>query len=296
MPQDFDLNLSNLWYTKNPPAFPVPSMLAQGPCTSTYTWTYEQDFHHTRKILICAVRFTITLATTKVRIVWLEHDPLRTVQTQQIHTPPPAPLSAQDLHRAHETYGLNLAAWAEAALGTTVGDGECWTLVQRALLDLTDTYRRHGQEAPMISQGRNHGVLLLVLDASPVPDANAGLLQLADIRRGDILEMSSAHFHIVTAPPPPPASSVTPTPKPQGMEWGTWTQGPSEKNIRLAHHTAVVVGVDGDSIRVVEQNGSVPLGVGEERYTLQDWVRGQMSFFRVVKESWCPALKAEWED
>lgn len=289
MSQDFDLNLHTLWFTKNPPPFPVPSMLAQGPCTSTYTWSWEQDFRSTRKILICAVRFTSTLATTKVRVAWNDADPLGTVETKQIHIPPPAPLSAQQLHDAHEAYGQNIAGWAEAVVGTTVGDGECWTLVHRALLDLAETYQRYGKESPMISHGRTHGVLLLTLEASPIPDSNAGLLQLADIRRGDILEMKSAHFHIVTAPPTEPQQQPQPA-------WGKWTRGSGEKNIRLAHHTAIVVSTHEDTVSVVEQNGSVSRGVGLETYDLQCLQSGEMSFFRVVGEKWVGPLEATWEE
>ena len=285
MPQDFDLNLNSLWYSKNPPAFPVPSMKAKGPCTSTYTWSWEQDFTDTRKLLICAVRWTDTLATTKVRVTWNDSDPRRTVETQQIHIPPPAPLSENELLDASKAYGQNVAAWAEAAVGMTVGDGECWTLIHRALLDLADTYRQHGKEAPRISQGRNHGHLILTLDATSA-GSNTGLLQLADVRRGDILEMKSAHFRIQG----PDAGAA------KQEEWGRWRKGSRETNIRMAHHTAIVARVDGDIVTVVEQNGRVPMGVALESYDLAQMVSGEMEVFRVIGERWGGDLEATWDD
>lgn len=287
MHEDFDLSLDSLWYTKNPPAFPVPSMKAKGDCTSTYTWSWEQDFTGTRKILICAVRWTDTLATTKVRVAWKDSNPRGTVETQQIHIQPPAPLSERDLLDAHKAYGQNIATWAEAVVGTTVGDGECWTLIHQALLNLADTYRQFGKEASRISQGRNHGHCILILEASSL-GSNTGLFQLADVRPGDILEMKSAHFKIIEEAP-----AIREV---KQEEWGRWQKGPREKNIRLAHHTAVVTRVDGDVITVVEQNGSVPMAVGFESYNLEQMVRGEMKIFRVIGESWCDNLEATWDE
>lgn len=216
-------------------------------------------------------------------------DPEGTVHARQRHVAAPAGLSAAELRAAHEAYGRNLAAWVEGAVGSVVGDGECWALVQRGLLDLAEVYRRYGVEAPMGSLGRVHGVLLLVVEAAPlVRDGNRGLLRLADVRRGDVLEMTAAHFRIVV---PEPESERN-----GRQEYGVWTRGAGEKNIRMAHHTAVVVGVEEDAVKVVEQNGSVPLGVGVETYDLNQMVRGEMRFYRVVGERWCQPLTAEWEE
>ncbi|KAL9598093.1 MAG: hypothetical protein Q9219_004724 [cf. Caloplaca sp. 3 TL-2023] len=284
-PQDFDLALGTKWFTKQPPAFPLPSMQALGPCTSTYTWLWEQDFADTTKILICAVRWTDTKAITKIRVKWKQSDPLGTAVAEQKHYPSPPPLSEEELDAAHKLYGANIATWAESTVGTTVGDGECWTLIQRALIDLADTYRQYGKEPPLISQGRSHGYPILTLTA-PAAGSNAGLLQLADVRRGDIVELKSAHFHIVTEE----------APKKVPGQWGKWQKGAGEKNVRLSHHTAVIVGVEGDVVKVVEQNGCVVGGVGEERYDLGEMRRGEVEVFRVVGEKWVGGLVADWDD
>ncbi|KAL8946805.1 MAG: hypothetical protein Q9222_006843, partial [Ikaeria aurantiellina] len=218
--KDFDLALHTKWYTKTPPAFPVPSMKALGPCTSTYSWTWEQDFADTTKTLTCAVRITDTKSVTKVRITYKASNPSATVTAEQKHYPPPPPLSDADLLQASTLYGSNIASWAEATIGTTVGDGECWTLVQTALLDLASTYSKHGLEPPLLSQGRSHGYPILTLlapDEGTPADANAGLLALADVRRGDVIELSNAHFQSITEPAPLPR-------KEKGKEYGKWVK------------------------------------------------------------------------
>lgn len=282
--KDFDLALHTKWFTKEPPAFPLPSMKALGPCASTYNWFWEQDFTDTTKTLICAVRWTDTKAITKVRVSWKRSDPLGTVSAQQKHFPAPAPLSEEALDAAHKLYGANIATWAESTVGTTVGDGECWTLIQRALIDLADTYRQYGKEPPLVSQGRSHGYPILTLTA-PTAGSNTGLLQLADVRPGDIVELKSAHFRIITEE----------APKKVPGQWGKWHKGAGEKNIRLSHHTAAVVGVEGDILIVVEQNGCVSGGVGVEKYDLGQMIRGEVEVFRVVGEGWGGALTAEWD-
>ncbi|MCJ1387407.1 hypothetical protein MMC18_000250 [Xylographa bjoerkii] len=284
MSQDFDLDLPSLWFTKLPPTFPVTSMKAKGPTTSTYAYSWEPDeYGAMQKVLIASVRWLDDLSTTKVHITWKATDPLHTARAQQKHFPPPAPLSPSQLDHAHCAYGLNTAAWAESCLGQTVGDGECWTLVQQALQDLAQTYAAHGQEPPLGSQGRSHGACILALSAG-APGDNAGLLQLADVRRGDILQMESAHFRTVEEAPPAAR-----------REWGTWQKGRAEKNVRLARHTAVVVGVEGEVVRVVEQNGAVPGVVSEGAYDLRAMVRGEVRVYRVVGEGWCGPLDASWE-
>ncbi|KAL8715614.1 MAG: hypothetical protein Q9220_000951 [cf. Caloplaca sp. 1 TL-2023] len=287
---DFDLALHTKWYTKTPPAFPLPSMVALGPCTSTYSWTFEQDFTGTTKTLICAVRFTSSKNITKVRIVFKASDPSATVvAAEQKHYPPPPAPSEDDLIRASSLYGENLALWVEAAVGTTVGDGECWTLVHTALVDLALTYSANGIEPPLLSQGREHGYLILTLLAASGDDegSNAGLLSLADVRRGDVIELSNAHFVSVTEA----------APKQVKGEFGKWVKGDGVKNVRLSHHTAIVVGVEGDAVEVVEQNGGVPGGVGRGRYGfLEGWRKGRVQVFRVVGEGYGGEMRAEWED
>ena len=137
----------------------------------------------------------------------------------------------------------------------------------------------------MLSQGRTHGSCILALEASD-PGSVKGMLQLADVREGDILEMKSAHFRTVVQKPEVAV----------GEQWGKWVKGEGEKNVRLGHHTAVLVGVEGDCMCVVEQNGVVEGGVGEVRYDLGEMIRGDVKVYRVVGEGWCGPLEASWEE
>ena len=290
---DFDLALSTLWYTSSPPKFPLPSMLAYGPCTSTYTWSMEQSFTGVSKTLICAVLFTANHTTTKVRLTFNPTEPAENVVVEQKHYPPPEQPTPQDLDTAWKLYGANIAQWCEQSVGTTVGDGECWTLIHTALRDLSDTYAKAGVELPFISQGRTHGHRILSFSA-PTVGSNCGLLQLADVRPGDILELASAHFHTVEASPDVDASA--PPEFKQGEYVSQWKRGPREKNVRLAHHTAVIVGVEGDVVRVVEQNGRVAGGVAEEKYDVGGGMeKGVVEVWRIVGQRWMKGLNAEWD-
>ena len=117
------------------------------------------------------------------------------------------------------------------------------------------------------------------------------MFQLADVRRGDILQMTAAHFKIVTREEEEEALPPTQ----EGEFCGRWRKGPGVKNVRMAHHTAVVVGVRGDVLSVVEQNGSLPGGVGRGAYCLGEMQAGEMVIFRVVGEGWIKPLDACWE-
>ncbi|KAG7010034.1 hypothetical protein G7Y79_00001g003060 [Physcia stellaris] len=286
---DFDLALSTIWFTKTPPALP-PAIRAAGTTAHTYSWTTEQSYKGISKTLIVAIRFTDTLATTKLLLSWESSNPASTVKAQQKHYPAPSALSEEDLLKASKTYGENIAKWAEDSVGTRVGDGECWTLIHNALSDIADTYRTVGQVPPLVSQGRTHGVMILSVSGAS-PGSNGGMLQLADVRRGDILELNGAHFRILEAA----GDMQKPMFKPGSMV-SEPIKGGGERNIRMARHTAIVVGVDGDTVKVVEQNGSTVGGVGAERYGLDTMQGGEMQIWRVVGETYLGALEAVWED
>ena len=132
-------------------------------------------------------------------------------------------------------------------------------------------------------------MILSVSGASP--GSNEGMLQLADVRRGDILELNGAHFKILEAV----GDMQKPVFKPGSMV-SEPIKGGGERNIRMARHTAIIVGVEGDTVKVVEQNGSTVGGVGVERYGLDTMQGGEMQIWRVVGETYLGALEAVWED
>lgn len=287
--KEFDLALSTLWFTKNPPSLP-PAIRAAGTTTHTYSWMTEQSYKSMTKTLIVAIRFTDTLAITKLLLCWDTSNPASSVKAQQKHYPPPAALSEEDILKASKTYGENIAKWAEDSVGTRVGDGECWTLIHSALSDIADTYRTVGQVPPLVSQGRTHGAMILSVTGSS-PGSNEGMLQLADVRRGDILELNSAHFKILESM----GDVQKPVFKPGSMV-SEPIKGGGERNIRMARHTAIVVGILGDAVKVVEQNGSTIGGVGVEKYDLNTMEAGEMQIWRVVGETYLGALEAVWDD
>jgi hypothetical protein len=284
MAKDLDLDLSSLWFTTLPPAFPPPSIQALGPTTHTYTYGWDISPTGTTKTLILGIRFLRDSSTTKLKLTWQANSPLSTVTVLQKHFPPPPPLSEADLDKAHSLYSANIVAWCTSAIGTAVGDGECWTLVNNCLTDLAHTYRQHGKEPPLLSQGRSHGSLILALSTDdPGSIAGLGILQIADVRPGDILQMTNAHFRS----------------KKQDLvgTWGNgeWRKGGEEKNVRMGHHTAVVAGVEGDKLSVVEQNGSVGGIVAETTYDLGELVGGRVEVWRVIEEGSGAGLDANWD-
>jgi len=117
MTKDFDLCHGSLWYTKLPPDFPVPSMSAQDPCSSTYSYSWDYEFGGMKKELVASCRWTDDMSITKVRVTWKDKDPIHTVKAEQKHIPPPAPLSEEELDLAHKSYGQNIATWCETSTG-----------------------------------------------------------------------------------------------------------------------------------------------------------------------------------
>ena len=80
-------------------------------------------------------------------------------------------------------------------MGQKVGDGECWTLANSALVDIATTYSSRGQEPCMASQSYVHGSLVYshIPKSSVHPEPRGGIEE-AGVARGDILQMLSAHF------------------------------------------------------------------------------------------------------
>ena len=80
-------------------------------------------------------------------------------------------------------------------MGQKVGDGECWTLANDALVAVASNYSARDQEPCMASQSYVHGSLIYsYLPAiSPYPEPRGGILE-AGVARGDILQLLSAHY------------------------------------------------------------------------------------------------------
>ncbi|KAI9721829.1 MAG: hypothetical protein M1812_002165 [Candelaria pacifica] len=273
MPQDIDLDLQTLWFAKSPLAIPPAFKNGTRKCTTTWSSSWQQDYMKTENSLIVVVRWLDDLSATKVRITWIEADPRGTVEAQQQHYPSPAPISEEDLHENRELYGERIARYCERRVGTQVGNGDCWVLAQRALQHVAADCSNQNEEPVLVSQGDVHGYCILTY-CTPSPGSSKGLLQLAGVARGDIIHIKSAHF--------------------KHVDFDASTGLRSERNIRLPAHTAIIVEVDGDVLKVLEQNTQFGRRVCEEDYVLKDMLRGEMRIYRAVGERWCPPIDPVW--
>jgi hypothetical protein len=155
-------------------------------------------------------------------------------------------------------------------MGQQVGDGECWTLANEALLAVGAASSSQGREPCMSSQSYVHGCLIYsyIPAASPYPEPRGGVRE-AGVARGDILQLLTTHFKA--------------------------KDGRSEKWAGSPDHTAVVVGVEPNGVlRVVEQNIGGVKKVREGSYDMSELVRGEVRIFRAVGESWVGKLDPKW--
>ncbi len=152
-------------------------------------------------------------------------------------------------------------------MGSQVGDGECWTLANNALVAVASKCSSRGQEPCMASQSFIHGYLMYsYIPALSNPEPQ-GKIRDAGVARGDIIQLLKAHF------------------KYPGGE--AWAGDPD--------HTAVITGVEPNGVlRVVEQNVSGKKRVQTGRYDMTQMVSGEVRIFRAVGESWIGKLDPKW--
>ena len=156
-------------------------------------------------------------------------------------------------------------------MATQVGDGECWTLANNALIAVGDQCLSRGQEPCMSSQSYTHGhiVYSFIPAKSPYPEPSGGIVE-AGVGRGDIIQLLTAHFK-----------------SKDGMRQ-KWAGAPD--------HTAVVTGVDPNGVlRVVEQNVGGVKRVQKGEYDMQELVKGEVRIFRAVGWRWAGKLDPRWK-
>lgn len=151
-------------------------------------------------------------------------------------------------------------------MGQQVGNGECWTLANDALVSVAQSCRSAGLEPCMTSQGVSHGFALLTYIPPSPPSPSGGVLD-AGISRGDIIQFWRAHF--------------------KHRNGESWAGDPD--------HTSVVTGVRPDgTITVVEQNVGGVKKVRTGEYDLGSMIKGEARVFRAAGESWLGKLEAKW--
>ncbi|KAG0652203.1 altered inheritance [Hyphodiscus hymeniophilus] len=268
--EDLDLDLKSLWFTKQPVAFP-PASINRLPGSRTYASSSGWSSTGVRKTytFIGAIRDTTTLGTTIVRLTWDGSNPGVTVKAQQRHVPPPRKLSRSELEAYRDQYSDAVAAWSESQIGRQVGNGECWTLANNALIAVGGQCSSRGQVPCMPSQSYTHGhiVYSFIPAKSPYPEPRGGLLE-AGIARGDIIQLLSAHFK-----------------SPDGGQ--KWAGAPD--------HTAVITGVGPNEVlRVVESNAGGVKTVQKGEYNMKEMVKGEVRIFRAVGTDWAGELDPKW--
>ena len=285
-PQEFNLDLKSGWFAKSPPAFP-PSSINRLPGKRSYASTSGWSSSGSRKIhqFTGAIRDDDTLATTIIHLTWDGSNPDYTVKSEQRHLLPPRKLSRDELEAYREKYGLldssiffadmirysdAVANWSESKLDQQVGDGECWTLANNALVAVGSQLSSRGQEPCMPSQSYVHGALIYsFLPAKSLRPDPRGSISGAGVTRGDIVQLCEAHF--------------------------VAKDGMSEKCAGAPDHTAVIVGVESQGvIKVVEQNVGGVKRVRAGSYDMSELVKGEVRIFRVVGESWVGKLEPRW--
>ncbi|KKZ61918.1 hypothetical protein EMCG_00480 [[Emmonsia] crescens] len=284
-----------------PPTFPYPALreLPTPILRTTYEWECIDSLSPFAPgsrdwTLICAVQWDIgdRRSVTKVRVRWNSADICGTVRGEQKVVVLPGgsgsdnnnnnnnnndndhakdkdkneKLSDAQLQLAARRYGPHIVSYCRERVGKREGDGECWTLAAHALKAAGRAAEMAGYEAPMQSVGRSHGVCVLEWEAGggmPVE----GILGLAGVAAGDVLEVEDGHFRTV-----------------REVLGGLGRGG--EENVRAYRHTAVVVGVGkGEVVEVVEQNAKVKGVVVEGEYDLRELVEGIVKVYRPVGRS-----------
>ncbi|EEP78076.1 predicted protein [Uncinocarpus reesii 1704] len=275
--ENIPLALSTNWFLTQPPTFPYPELRAHAPISSaTYTWECTEcfDTHLSSPAsrpsqdwtLIGAVQWEIDMSISKLRIRWNTADIPGTLRADIKHIPSIAatshsPLTPDQLRLASQWYAPHILSFARSHLYTTVADGECWSLASAALHHARHAAVRDGHEPPRPSTGRVHGHLILDWSVSShfPPD---GILKAADVRAGDIMELSDAHFRHRRA-----------------LLGGLVT---GEENVRVGEHTAIVEWVRGVEMGVLEQNARVERVVMEGKYDLGEMMKGRVMVYRPV--------------
>ncbi|PGH06107.1 hypothetical protein AJ79_06641, partial [Helicocarpus griseus UAMH5409] len=105
-------------------------------------------------------------------------------------------LTEAELRRYADLYGPHVVAYCRNRVGARVGDGECWTLAKEALEEAGRVVEAAGGEGVMGSVGRTHGCCVLEWDAKGGLPAE-GVLGLAGVRTGDVLEIEGGYFEKV---------------------------------------------------------------------------------------------------
>ncbi|KAI9682743.1 MAG: hypothetical protein M1829_006730 [Trizodia sp. TS-e1964] len=260
VPVDKDLDLASLWFARSPTGFPPESIAKIESKVFTFSDRWSRIGPRTLHTFEAFILWTDNFSRTKIKLTWDASNPKVTVKAEQKHFPPPVPLSPRQLAEEHKKYGQQIVLWCEKNIGSQVGNGECWTLANDALLAVAEDCKKRGEVPVMSSQGFSHGCCIYA-HFCPNPPSPAGGISAAGVLPGDILQFYAARFN--------------------------HSDG-SYSTIGLPHHTAVVTAIDGKVLKTLEQNMGGVSKVVRGSYWIDDMVVGELRVFRPVGEWWCP--------
>jgi len=208
--------------------------------------------------VVFACRKYADLSRTFIKLEWDTADALHTVKSKQKHFPPPEPVGDADLQQFSGTYGPRIVKFCEDAFasGFKVGDGECWTLAEKALESVPDC---------MTSFGVFHGQSIFSRDAK-VSNGNPNIVQ-----PGDIIQYTRAKF--------------------EEHEGGKLVRIVTNG---APNHTSVIVAVIGSGVwEVLEQGGSLSK-IRRKLVKVEEMVEGKIVVYRPVPKAWLGSLVPEW--
>lgn len=274
---EFDLCLSKAWFTKNPLRFP-PSIEAIDGKMHSFTSSWERSpSGRTKHTLILAIRWTLNLSTTKIKITWDASAPGTTAKAEQKQFPPPA-----SAPRPKE-WGDRIVNWVRARIGQQVGNGECWTLAADCFSSLQSEDKAVGGDQIMTAQGTSFG--LCIFSHYPSLHHQPTVLPGSVLQPGDILQFRSARWVRRDS---------------NGRVIFEMRAGAAEDTAGCKDHTAVIETVQYDAeggvkLCVLQQNSGGIRTVGRGEYTLGtgEMVEGGVRVFRAVDDGWAK-LDTDW--
>jgi hypothetical protein len=102
LPKDLDLDLQSLWFTRTPIQLSPRTMKDLGKTNSASSSGWSSSGVRKTHHYITHIRYTDTLASTKIKITWDSSNPSVTVKSEQKHFPPPRELTRSELEQYHE--------------------------------------------------------------------------------------------------------------------------------------------------------------------------------------------------
>lgn len=276
-PPDLDLSISRVWFSKTPLRLP-PSIESIEEKMHTFTNSWERSASgRTIHTLILAIRWTLNLSTTKIKITWDASAPSVTAKAEQKHFPPPSSLPPA------KEWGDRIVDWVRARIGQQVGNGECWTLAADCFSSLQVEDEATGSEKIMTAQGTSFG--LCIFSHYPSLQYQPSVLSGFTLKPGDILQFRSARWirrdlsgHVVFE----------------------MRAGASEGTAGCKDHTAVIETVQYDhqggiKLSVLQQNSNGVRTITRGEYTLGagEMVEGSVRVFRAVADRWA-GFDANW--